>query len=323
MICGARLVSAPAPLPSPPPSADPAAATMTATPSPLRVNGLIALCCVIWGSTWQVIRAGLADLPPLTSAAARFLLAGLLMAALAPWLHRHEGGSRPRAFVWLSVGTFNFAASYALVYVCETVLSGGVSAVIWASFPLLMAGAGALCLNERLRPRQLAGIGTSCGGMVWLFWGDLQRLGPDVLSMALLLLLSPAISTVGTVVLKKYGSGSSSVLVNRNAMLFGAALLTVAAFAVEQPTAVAWSGRGVASVLYLAAVGTCLSFGAYHWCLRWAPANRVSLIAFVTPCISVSIDWLFGLAVPSASMLGAGALIICGVVLVVRRPSRR
>ena len=50
-----------------------------ARPGPLRVFLLTALLCLIWGSTWVVIQEGLKDLPPFQSAAARFLLAALLM----------------------------------------------------------------------------------------------------------------------------------------------------------------------------------------------------------------------------------------------------
>jgi drug/metabolite transporter (DMT)-like permease len=56
---------------------------------------LIALLCLVWGSTWIVIAGGLRDLPPFTSAAARFVVAALVMSAIAPALGRREGGSIP------------------------------------------------------------------------------------------------------------------------------------------------------------------------------------------------------------------------------------
>ena len=38
-------------------------------PSPKTINLLVALLCLLWGSTWVVIREGLKDLPVFTSAA--------------------------------------------------------------------------------------------------------------------------------------------------------------------------------------------------------------------------------------------------------------
>ena len=37
---------------------------------------LIAVLCLVWGSTWWAIRVCLEDQPPLSSAALRFLVAG-------------------------------------------------------------------------------------------------------------------------------------------------------------------------------------------------------------------------------------------------------
>ena len=59
------------------------APTAHPTPSPGRVNALIGLLCLIWGSTWIVIAGGLRDLPPFTSAGARFLFAAFVMTFLA------------------------------------------------------------------------------------------------------------------------------------------------------------------------------------------------------------------------------------------------
>ena len=40
------------------------------------------ILCVIWGSTWLFIKLGLADLPPLTFAGIRFVLASLILVAM-------------------------------------------------------------------------------------------------------------------------------------------------------------------------------------------------------------------------------------------------
>ena len=64
-------------------------------PSAARVRLLLGVLCLIWGSTWIVIKGGLRDLPPFTSAGIRFVIAALIMVAVAAVLSRVEGGSRP------------------------------------------------------------------------------------------------------------------------------------------------------------------------------------------------------------------------------------
>jgi drug/metabolite transporter (DMT)-like permease len=289
-------------------------------PSDLRVNLTIALLCLIWGSTWIVIKQGLADLPPLSSAGARFALAALLMCLLAPVLARREGGAAPPAWLWVAVGTLNFAISYALVYQAETVLPSGLVSLLWSVFPLLMAASGHWFLpGERLTPRRLLGFLLGFLGVFVLFRADVQALGPRAVAAGALLLLSPLVSAVGQTLVKRHGQGASSVLMNRNAMLLGAALLLLAAGVGERGAPVAWTPTALFSIGYLAAVGTVLAFGLYFWILRYAPSYRVSLIAYVTPAIALTLGSLVGGEPFAGTTLAGSALVLLGVVLVVRR----
>src|SRR5690606_42098942 len=85
-------------------------------PSALVTNLCVAFLCLIWGSTWVVIAEGLQDLPPLTSAGARFVLAFLTRLVLASRLARRVGGAAPPAWLWVLVGVCNFAVTYGITY---------------------------------------------------------------------------------------------------------------------------------------------------------------------------------------------------------------
>src|SRR6185503_2390456 len=124
-------------------------------PGPLRVLLLTALLCLIWGSTWVVIKNGLEDLPPLGSAAARFTLAAGAMSLLCALFAAREGGARPTLALTLVLGSLNFAASYGIVYWTEARLPSALVSVLWAVYPLLQAVVGHLFLpGERLAPAQ-------------------------------------------------------------------------------------------------------------------------------------------------------------------------
>src|SRR5204862_326328 len=77
----------------------------TPRPPPSLGNVFIALLCLIWGSTWIVIQRGLADLPPFTSAAARFVVAASVMSAAASAFRRRESGRSPELWLCAVVGT--------------------------------------------------------------------------------------------------------------------------------------------------------------------------------------------------------------------------
>ncbi len=60
---------------------------------------LYSLCCLLWGSTWLVIKIGLDDLPPFLFGGVRMLIASV---ALAPWAFR-QGLPRLPDRLWLWV----------------------------------------------------------------------------------------------------------------------------------------------------------------------------------------------------------------------------
>jgi uncharacterized membrane protein len=193
-----------------------------------RVAGTLALLCLIWGSTWLVIRVGLADLPPFTAAAVRFAIAAAAMTIVAPRLARAEGGERPGAVLVLVVGGLNFGVSYAAVYLAERDLPSGLASCLWATYPMMIAAAGHLFLpGEKLNLAQAIGFLVGFAGVVLLFATDVREIGPRAELAACILLVSPLSSTVGTTWLKRNGARTSSVLLNRNAMWVGAALLGV------------------------------------------------------------------------------------------------
>ena len=298
---------------SPPPSDRPW------RPSPLLTNALVALLCLLWGSTWLVIAGGLRDLPAFTSAGVRFAVAGLIMVGVALVVARREGGERPPTWLWVTLGSVNFAFSYGVVYRTETVLPSGLVSVLWGVFPMLMAVCGHLFLpGEQLRGRQWLGFVLGFGGLAVLFATDLQNFGPEGVPAALWLFTSPVVSAVGTTLVKRYGTGVNSALLNRNAMLLGAVLLLIAARVSEAGDPVAWTPRAIGSIAYLAVCGTVLTFGLYFWLLRYADAYKLSLIAYVTPAVALLLGWAVGKEPVTVYTLAGTGLILLGVVFVVR-----
>jgi len=283
-------------------------------------GSLVALLCLIWGSTWLAIKYGLRDLPPLTSVGVRFGIAAVAMTGLAALLSKREGGGSPRPLLWITLGSTNFAASYCIVYISETALPSGLVSVLWSVFPMMMAICGHLWLpGERLRAGHWAGFALGFAGILLLFRTDLRALGPEAVPMAALLLLSPLVTALGTTVIKRHGRDASSLLVNRNGLFLATALLIGPILWFEGDAPVSWTPRAVGATLYLALVGTVTTFGLYFWLLRHTAAHRLGLIAYVTPVIALFLGAAFGGEPITPYTIAGTALVLCGVVGVVRR----
>src|SRR6185436_20043998 len=93
------------------------------------------ILCGIWGSTWLFIKLGLADLPPFSFAAIRFIFASLILSGLV--LARGVRWPRERRD-WLLiaiVGALQFSLNYGLVFWGEQHIPSALAAVLQSTFP--------------------------------------------------------------------------------------------------------------------------------------------------------------------------------------------
>ncbi len=289
-------------------------------PSPPVVAALMVLMCLVWGSTWLAIKIGLHDVAPFTGATARFTIAAACMTVLARVLGAREGGAAPPKIAVWTHGLFQFALNFGIVYVAETVLPSGMVAVLWAVYPLFVAlGEHFVMKIERLSARKWFGIAISFFGVALLFATDIAAVDARALPMGLLVLLAPLSVTVSTLVIKQRATGASSLALNRDAMWIGAGVLAGAAFAFESPLQAQWTSRALASIAYLALVGTVITFGAYQWLLRFVAAYRLSMVSFVIPVVALILGAVFGgEPVGMRTLMGTG-LVLGGLALTLVR----
>src|SRR3979490_2848533 len=146
-----------------------------------RIVWLI-LCC-IWGSTWLFIKIGLADLPPITFAGIRFLLASLILTLMV--LARRAAWPRTRRdwILIVVVGILQFSLNYGLVFWGEQYISSGLPAVLQSSFPAFgLVIAHFYLPQERLSGARVIGVLLGICGIAVIFSDQLSIAG----SMALL-----------------------------------------------------------------------------------------------------------------------------------------
>ena len=119
----------------------------------------IAGLCVVWGSTWVVIKIGLTGSPPFYGVAFRFLLAAAVLGAIVAITRRRlPVGKTIWKWIILS-GLLMYFASYSIVYHVEQYIDAALAAILFASFPFFVAvGAHFYLPGERLTGLKIVGL---------------------------------------------------------------------------------------------------------------------------------------------------------------------
>jgi len=276
---------------------------------------------VIWGTTWAAIRIGLEGVPPFTGVALRFTLAGTLLLALARPLGVRLGRGRHERVLWVVNGLLSFCLSYAAVYWSEQYIPSGLAAVLFATYPLFVAALAHFLLpGERLAPVAAAGMFLGFAGVAVIFSDDLTLLGGEtVRRAAIVMLVSPVISAVASVVVKRWGGGVHPLSLAAVPMLIAGGVMGVVAFLVERHLSPVFDARSVGALLYLAILGSAVTFTIYYWLLARVKATQVALMSYFIPIVAVAVGALLFDEPLRPRLLAGSALVLAGVVIVSRR----
>jgi drug/metabolite transporter (DMT)-like permease len=283
--------------------------------------GGFLLLTVIWGTTWAAIRIGLQGVPPFTGVAVRFTIAGALLLALAPALGVRLGRGRHEVALWGANGVLSFCLSYSIVYWSEQYIPSGLAAVLFATYPLFVAAlAHFLLAGERLTAVAGAGLVLGFAGVAVLFSDDLSRLGGSpVRHAALVMLVAPLVSAVASVVIKRWGSDLHPLSLSAVPMLIAGLVMGAVALLVERHRPLVVDLRSVGALLYLAILGSAVTFTIYYWLLARVPATRLALMSYLIPIVAVAVGAVLFDEPLRPRLLAGSALILAGVVTVSRR----
>ena len=296
--------------------------TITSRARELWIFGLLTL---IWGTTWAAIRVSLQGIPPFAGVALRFALAAVVLFALAPAFGIRFGRSRREVSLWVANALLTFVGSYGTVYWAEQWVPSGLASVIFATFPLFVVVLAFFALPaERLQLAGAAGVLIGFGGVAVIYGEDFGKLGgPQVFVAAVVLLVAPFVSALGNIVLKKWGSGIHPFSLTAPPMAIAAVLMGAASFFVEPQAAWSWHWAPWLAMVYLAIVGSALTFTLYYWLMERTSATEVSLLGFSIPVVAVLVGWLsFDEPITARTLLGSG-LVLVGVTLAAWRTPKR
>ena len=278
--------------------------------------------CLVWGSTWLVIKIGLKDLPPLRYAGLRMGLACLVLAPFA-FLGKGVRPTRHQALLIAWSGFLQIGLSYAFVFYASQWIESGLVALLFSTFIIFVGLFGHFMLpDEPFTRRAVVAALVGLAGVAVIEAPGILHVGSADTSAVLAgggLMLGSAIVSAYTNILNKRSFADVSPPLNVWIQtLVGSAALLAASALLEGGLPSRWTPGSVAALLYLAVVGTALAFVGLFWLIPRVPVGVVGSIPLVDTLLAVAL----GAAVLgerlSLRVLAGGALILLGVGLAMR-----
>lgn len=274
------------------------------------------IVCTVWGSTWLAIHLGLQDVPLLLALGLRFSLAAAVLGVIVRARHIPLPRTADAVKVYLTLGMISLTVPFALVYWGQQFIPTGLSSIVFAAYPFWVALFSHLLLRgERLNAFKVAGIAVGFVGLVVVFSGDAEASHPRALAGMGAILVATIMQGFSLIVVKRYGQPISPFAMNFVGMGIAAVLLLGSSLLVERGMPVTWTPVAVGSVVYLAVVGSVLTFVSYYWLLKRIQAVYLSLTSFVNPIVAVMLGAVvLDESLPPAIVLGA-SMVLAGILI--------
>ena len=302
---------------------DPALTEPPAVMSRNLAVGSVAVCALIWGTTWYAITFQLGVVDPMVSVVWRFTIAAGLLFLGCLAARRSIRLTRGQHLAAFGQGAMAFGLSYACVYAAEERVTSGVVAVAFASMALMNLILFRVVVGQRAAARVWLGAGLGALGVVVLTVGELfgARLGDQAKMGVALALLASVASTIGNYFAWRGQSQGAMVLPSTAwAMAYGAGLLAVIGIV----TGVEWrfeaTAAYVGSLLYLAVFGSVIAFAIYFSLARSRGFTLASYIGALTPIIAMLVSVVFEDARFGWTAAAGLGLVVLGQILIVRVP---
>jgi drug/metabolite transporter (DMT)-like permease len=281
-----------------------------------RVIAAWVALCIIWGSTWLAIKIGLADLPPISFTALRFVIAAAVLFAIS--FGRFPLPQREDYSLLAITGILMFGINYTLLFWGEQYVSSGLAAILQATIPTFgLVFAHFYLPTERLKWERVLGALLALGGVTIICAKLLDFQGIMAFWGGVAIVFGAAAASYANVLIKARGKKFVPSMISAWQMLFALPPLLLIGFLYEgNPVHFHWSKTAIVCLLYLSLIGSVVTFLMFYWLMNRIAVTNLLTISLVTPPLAVVIGWFaVGETLSPWAILGA-IFVLAGIALI-------
>jgi drug/metabolite transporter (DMT)-like permease len=290
----------------------------------------IALLCALatlWGTSYTLIKLGVASIPPVTLIAARTLIAGLVLLAM---LHV-RGIALPRdREVWtrfMIQGCINNVLPFTLIAWAELTVDAGLAVILNATTPIFtFLITGTLTHHEPATLRKLVGVVAGLAGTCLIIGTQvLHGLGDEL--VAQLALVAATISYAGAAIFGRSFKGLDPMVPAAGSLISGAAVLIPVSILIDQPWTLAPTPGSILALLALAVFCTALAFAIYFRLIGTLGSVATTAQGYLRVPVGIAVGVIFLGETPSATAWIGLVCVVAGVAFMTlparKRPAPR
>jgi drug/metabolite transporter (DMT)-like permease len=275
--------------------------------------------CIIWGTTYLVIRIGVQEMPPFLFSGFRWLIAGptfLIILKLKGVQLPTKKDLLPIAFVGISlIGLGN-----GLVTFSEQWLPSGLTALLITTVPMLIVLIETLILKKvAFNKSILIGVLIGFGGILLIFGNNLTLLFETEYLFGIIAIGGGVTAwSIGTVYSKHRKIDVHPLANAATQMLIGGTFQIVVGLLTGEAERFTFTQTGVLAFIYLAIFGSFIAYGSYIYAIEHLPISFVTTYAYVNPVIALFAGWLILDEILSFEIILAAIIILFGVWMINR-----
>ena len=278
----------------------------------------LAGICLIWGTTFLVMRIGVMSFPPFLFAAIRQIIAGLLLSGFLFLVKKESFPSWNVLRIQAFRGFLLITCGNGLVSWAEVFVPSGLAAIICSTMPVMVILIN-LTVNRSELPNWIITLGVVIGlsGIVLVFSEYLADFAnPNYRIGIILIFLATFTWAIGSMLTQRKNMNSSPFLNAGMQMLFGGFFCLPFSFFFDDLSNVVITSEVVLALSYLIIMGSVAAFSMYAYTLSKLPITIASLYSYINPLVAVVLGW-FVLSEKLNLKIGLAFLItVLGIYLV-------
>ena len=291
--------------------------------TPPRSIALVFLLALLWGASYPQMKVAVETIPPLTVAALRSLIAGLLLlAVLGPAGARQLWKTATSSSQLFTQAVFNCILPWILLSWAVQSIDAGLATILNSLSPIfIFLMTWGITRHEPATPRKFLGVALGLAGVLAIVGVNaLSGLGKHTLA-ELACVAGAFCYGIAAIVGRRFDAVSPLVPA-AGSTLIAAVVMVPLALVVEQPWTLTPSTRSIVAMTSLAVFSTGFAFVVYFRLIATVGAIAMSSQAYLRIVVGVGLGMIFLDERLSTGAIVGLPLVLAGVVAMTMPPRR-